>query len=282
MPIIPASDQAAIAALRHRRRGGIFPLRAAEPEFDPRTIPGLALWFDGDTAYTTTGPDVQAANGESVSRWPDLSGNQRHANQATGSNKPLYSVGAANGHGALSFDGFNDFVALSTGLNLLRNVSGATMFVTAKATSGTVSSTQREFGASNGSNVLQHRAGLQRAATNTYQAGGRRLDANSFVGNQAGTTGTATYIHAARFDYVAAVLRQYLNGSLLATSDPFQTTGTTSDTDSLACVVGAASSGGEAFPGLIFSVLCWGRALTDAEVGRVHAYLGRRYGVVVS
>jgi concanavalin A-like lectin/glucanase superfamily protein len=43
-------------------------------------------------AYTTISPDVQATNGQSVTRLPDLSGTGNNANQATSAKEPLYKA----------------------------------------------------------------------------------------------------------------------------------------------------------------------------------------------
>jgi hypothetical protein len=59
--------------------------------FDPKTISGLAVWFDASVSSSVT------LNGGNVSQWNDLSGNGRHATQATAGNQPSYSTAALNG-----------------------------------------------------------------------------------------------------------------------------------------------------------------------------------------
>lgn len=59
--------------------------------FDPKTITGLALWFDASKSSSIT------LNGSNVSSWADLSGNGRNATQATAANQPSYSTAALNG-----------------------------------------------------------------------------------------------------------------------------------------------------------------------------------------
>jgi hypothetical protein len=59
--------------------------------FDPKTISGLAAWFDASVSSSVT------LNSGNVSQWDDLSGNSRHATQATAGSQPSYSTAALNG-----------------------------------------------------------------------------------------------------------------------------------------------------------------------------------------
>jgi hypothetical protein len=63
----------------------------ASSGFDPRTIAGLAVWFDASKSSSIT------LNAGNVSQWDDLSGNGRNATQATAGNQPSYSTAALNG-----------------------------------------------------------------------------------------------------------------------------------------------------------------------------------------
>lgn len=57
--------------------------------FDPRTIPGCAVWLDAADINTFTPANPTA--GTAISQWNDKSGNNRHATQSTLSNRPVYS-----------------------------------------------------------------------------------------------------------------------------------------------------------------------------------------------
>lgn len=254
--------------------------RGRLPFNTPLSISGLGMWFDGEVAYTSISPDVQALDTETIRRWPDLSGNGRHHDQAASGNKPLWSRTGINGRPALRGDGIDDYLSGTTGLGLLRNVSGATMFLVAMGNSGTVSASQLG-GQINRNGGNQARATLQRASSNSYQAGGRRLDADSFASSTAGTTSTSAYIQAGRFNYSGAILRHYLNGTLIGTVNPFQSSGNTSDTDSEGMSVFGTNLGASPFPGLIAHYSVWPRLLTDAEFATMTTYLSQRYGVAV-
>lgn len=58
--------------------------------FDPRTIPGCALWLDAadGNSFTPANP----TGGTAISQWNDKSGNNRHATQSVVGNRPVYSV----------------------------------------------------------------------------------------------------------------------------------------------------------------------------------------------
>lgn len=66
-------------------------LRPRASGFNPKSISGLALWFDASVSSSIT------LNGGNVSSWADLSGNGRDATQATAANQPSYSTAALNG-----------------------------------------------------------------------------------------------------------------------------------------------------------------------------------------
>ena len=70
--------------------------------------------------------------GSDPSVWPDLSGNGRNATQATSTQRPAIVTGAQNGRQVRRFDGTDDFLRLTTGLGMLRNVPGATVIAVYK------------------------------------------------------------------------------------------------------------------------------------------------------
>jgi hypothetical protein len=64
-----------------------------------------ALWLDANDSSTIT--TVSGA----VSEWRDKSGNNRHATQATASNRPLLVANVLNGTDCIRFDGSNDWMS---------------------------------------------------------------------------------------------------------------------------------------------------------------------------
>ncbi len=72
-------------------------LRPRASGFSPKNIAGLALWLDGSDSKSIT------LNGSTVAQWNDLSGNGRHATQATAASQPTFTANARNGRSALTF-----------------------------------------------------------------------------------------------------------------------------------------------------------------------------------
>lgn len=74
-------------------------LRPRATGFNPKSISGLAAWYDASVASSIT------LNGSTVSQWSDLSGNGRHQVQASASLQPNYNTSGLNGKGTLTTTG---------------------------------------------------------------------------------------------------------------------------------------------------------------------------------
>ena len=74
--------------------------------FDPRSIPGCALWYDAADASSIT------LNGSTVSQWSDKSGNGNHLTQGTTSAQPTY--GTYLSYPGVYFNGANTQVLSTT------------------------------------------------------------------------------------------------------------------------------------------------------------------------
>jgi hypothetical protein len=67
--------------------------------------------------------------GSSAGQWDDISGNGRHATQATSANQPAIVTGALNGRQVRRFDGSNDFLSTAN----VQSFASYTMFAVAQA-----------------------------------------------------------------------------------------------------------------------------------------------------
>lgn len=82
--------------------------------FAPPAFSGMLLWLDAQAnVYVSIGPNVPAINGDTVARWDDRSTVPIHADQATGSKKPIFNTGLANGLNGVTFDGVDDLMTFA-------------------------------------------------------------------------------------------------------------------------------------------------------------------------
>jgi len=74
---------------------------------DPRSVPGLNVWYDANVGLydTPTGGALVTANGASIARWEDRSGNGFHLKQNSPTNRPTLLTGALNGLKGVNFNG---------------------------------------------------------------------------------------------------------------------------------------------------------------------------------
>lgn len=87
----------------------------------PLDISGCALWLDGSDATTmfdATSGGSQVANGGSVARWQDKSGNGRHFIQSTASLRPTLTASARNGLSVVTFDATDDYMVSAASHNI--------------------------------------------------------------------------------------------------------------------------------------------------------------------
>ena len=209
-----------------------------ESVWNPSMI-STALWLDAADAATIT--TVSGA----VSQWNDKSGNSRNATQPTSTRRPTYSAAFLNSKAVVSFDGSDDILGF-TNRTLASNVGAISYFFV--AISNSPSSTDYRALIDLNNNPGSDRASVY-FRSSTVEAGGRRLDADSYQFQQAGALTTSACLGSVIFDYSSATLGVGFNGSALSyRSGGFQTAGSTSNTDSTFTSIGAANdSGTDAF-----------------------------------
>lgn len=82
----------------------------------PNSIPGLSLWLKSDYGVILSG--------SKITEWQDASGNNNHCIQASVSFQPsiVNSINQLNGKPSISFDGMDDYMSFSIGINNIRTV----------------------------------------------------------------------------------------------------------------------------------------------------------------
>ncbi len=111
----------------------------------PTDFSDLIVWTDAMQGVTKDGSNL-------VSQWNDLSGNNNHFVQATGSKQPTWTASEYNGRPALVFDGTDDFMkspGLITG-------AGRTVFMVMHTTTGHGHSNKAHFSSYHAASTTHH------------------------------------------------------------------------------------------------------------------------------
>jgi len=270
-------------------------LRPLASGFSPKSIAGLAAWFDASDlttlSQTSDGTTPVTADDDPVAYWK-CKATGTAITQTTDANRPLWKASSAIGSKpGLDFDGANDYLFATSGelMQVARNVPGVTLFAVMRlddlSTRGFWS-----FSVNAGTNQFRLRvSGAYSIASNNWQVGGRRLDADTFqIINAATLTASEDYILRQTYDYANSDIFAHINGSPGASSTSFQTDGNSQDTDSAYVMLGSQFSSdaftntAPSFNGIICEFIVYKRALTAAESARVEGYLSKKYGITLA
>jgi hypothetical protein len=111
--------------------------RSGGTSFNPLSL-SPALWLDAAdsaTLFQSNGGSAATADGDPVGYWTDKSGNNRHASQTSGSNKPTLKTAIQNSKNIVRTNGTSSFMTIST---LTMNAPFAIYLVVKKASSAAV------------------------------------------------------------------------------------------------------------------------------------------------
>lgn len=230
----------------------------------------LGLWLDADDARTIS------LNAGNVSRWNDKSGNGRDVSQAVAANQPLYSIRSLNSRNVVAFDGNNDGL-LNLSAALLQSVSGASVFAVSRRTANNATNATiiNITGAAQAARIgLGYRE--SGGANQGFFAGGRRLDADSFQGVNNATFVAGYAINGAIFNYQAADLRIFEQGTETG-QRVFQTSGVTSAGNGQLAI--GVNVNGVSFPlnGDIAEIVLTQTAVSTEQRQRIEGYLAHKW-----
>jgi hypothetical protein len=221
--------------------------------FSPASLPGLAAWYDASdsaTVLTTVSPNVPATDGQTVRRWLDKSGNNRHLDQATLVNQPKFVNAVLP---AISSDGINDWLRVS-------GFTVAQPFAAAFAIDA-ISNAQR--------NVMDSDGGGGRCIIRARNAvnGNAILFAGSTLEAPIGLNGRQSLIGF--FNGSASVIR--VNGQL--------TTGAGGASSQSGLTIFADFTAGGPLESLAYDIIVWKPVNFAAESIRVEQYFYRKMGI---
>jgi hypothetical protein len=230
--------------------------------FNPKRLAGLEAWYDATVASSVT-----LTNGF-VSRWDDLSGNNRHLEQSVEADRP--TLGTLSSKPAIDFDGSNDYLEFPS---LPPDVG--TMFVAmdrdsaVTVTNGRVIATVRS-------------ATLNRLGAAVINDNGD-LRINSFVDNTVvfgSNTGLGGFP-----DSVPLIISCPFGAASRFNGTPMTGTSNVAASTVSGIVLGARRTIlGTSSPhdGRIGEFIAYSRILTLAEIQRVERYLAAKWGATLA
>ena len=243
-------------------------LRPTASGFNPATISGIVHWWDANDAATLT------LNAGAVETWTSKAGTKTAASQSTANNRPVTTT--VNGKTALLFDGTND------GLDFTGTSRTDETWIIAAAQ--TADQTAQRSMLSDGA------AGTGMSATKT--ASFKSLEV-AFGGFTEGTNRLRVQYAATPSTLlgpgVFSVVRSAAAGGFVfidgtqrtGAVSPFASSFSTSNADTMS-KIGYYSSTLFQFQGWIGDILCWNRALSDADRLKVERFLGKKWGFTVA
>ena len=242
-------------------------LRPLASGFNPKSLAGMLLWLDASDSSTIT-------TDTGVSEWRDKSGLGQSMAQASGSNQPAYLTNGIGGKPALGFTAASSHFMRGT---FTHTLSGVSVFVTHTLGSAT-NSNGRSFsftvaGESTDFTGSDHFIPAMRDATNEAVA--------CRYGNAVRLPKSVTYdvpfIQCLRHDG-SALSHQVNNGAASTYVSSFAP----AIANMMLSTFTSSGSGGAFWDGRIAEILVYNRSLSDAESGRVHAYLAAKYGITLA
>ena len=228
-------------------------LRPIASGFNPKSISGLAAWWDAaDTSTVTT---VSGA----VSQWNDKSGLARNVLQSTANNRPAYSS-TQNGMNVLTFDGSNDRLATSSMFSL--GTGGYTVFAVASNAGG--------FQVLFEGNALNPYMSILASGSTGF----RHYDGSAEVDTPSGVYTVDKFF----------VLEYVISSSsrLILVDGTQQASGAGTSRSAGLQTIGATTSGGFFWNGKIGEMLVYSGAVDSSKRATARSYLGKKWGVTVA
>lgn len=241
--------------------------RLSSAEFDPRHVPGLALWVRGDWSPITL-------NGSNVSQWNDISGNGNHPVQSTEANQPDDLASGINGRRNV------DFVAANGDHLDIGDFSGSTLgaaFFVFEPDAAINAGTSAQFLL--GDNTAGATIGLGAATTgltNEIITIGGTSGQNFRVGwtHASDEISAAPHILSAR--WTGSTYELCLDGEVKSTS----TFGTPALANfGTAQKIGGNESGGANFDGKKAELVLYNQTVSAANRTRLNNYFSRVHGI---
>jgi hypothetical protein len=236
--------------LIRRRRGTSTP---SPPAFSPADIANLVGWWKADAI---TG----LADSDRLVSWPDSSPAGKAATNAVVAQRPLYRINRLNGLPGVVFDGVDDQIYTASPATTV--VDGFTLFTLANLLGAAPSGVCPLFVGSGGDGW-----GIAQVTSGTAFSGLLRGGVAWMPGT---APGSGLRLLAGR--RAAGTFNLYSGGGVSVLTTTQAPTAPTTQT-------GIGSHGGAVANMDIYEGLIYARALTDAELNQIGAYLDAKWGV---
>lgn len=205
-------------------------------------------------------PGSTPSDGDPVTQWADLSGNARHASQATPSKKPILKTNVQNGLPGVLLDAVDDCFSVANAPTLTAATVIAVLNLKVSAANRYV------FSGGNGCFSVGFNGGDALRLL--------KQNVSTVVTGTSGSPEGAASLCTAAYTYGSgnAVLRVNRVDQTGAVSDPASTFTAPSD------VLGARASGAEPFGDYLHEVLVFNRVLSSSEIAVAEDYLRFKWG----
>jgi hypothetical protein len=218
---------------------------------------GLELWLDA------TGLSVG-----SLGTWPDKSGKNKNAVQATASSRPTVTANGLNGHEVVTFDGVDDYFSLPTGFKDF--TAGISIFIVLQASKATQNEGHIFLGNSGNADLIRF------SRDYNYESAVFNTNTNDVVYSTKGTykVGFPTLLSGLQIPgSTTATTRLYIDTALQMEA---QLPPATNSTRTLNWV-GRSNLSGTFFAGYMAEIIVYSRALSATELTQVNGYLQQKY-----
>jgi hypothetical protein len=242
----------------------------------PDTISGLIGWWKAD--------DLAGAHGSTVNPWNSNGSYGPDLDETTTTAPTLDTSVAINSIPGVRFTASASTLRDTTSGTLsgfTNGVGGASVFVVAKLDDHTAS------GNKNALVVATNVAGASRYAMRVVLGVPRwtvrRLDGigASDLNGSVSIGITAPKILSGTVDYNTTTQKLYVNAAEVASTGSALSSGTTATSSAGVGIGSHAGNDSEGWPGVIYEVVMYSRALTTLERMTVHAYLAAKYSITI-
>jgi len=235
----------------------------------PSLISGMIARYDAtniDGSNNSTFTD-----GEAVSQWNDISGNNEHLVQATGSRQPLFRLTGLRGLQTVQFDGSNDFLSSNSTLSL----GNFTAFIV-MSTSSTGDRIIYEFGTTyTDAGNFYLLTGTNASINKVGAAHPTNASAKDVYVSWANKFGTAVITHTSGGTHATHLV--YVNGVEQKTTNRVSNNpGSTVYAKTL--YVGARTGAVAPMAGKISELIIYNSSLTRNQMAAVEGYLAVKWG----